>query len=210
MHDIGLLGAGGQASEVESYLRPDLSIRFRAVSRQYMDTDSNDQKINLEAPPDHLKNVSVIAAVGLPAIRKEMVTRWPGDSYYTLIADRAYVDSKARIGAGTIIAPMAVITSNVVIGKHALINVGATISHDAQLGDYVTISPGVHIAGKVELGDGVFVGIGATISNDIKIAAGSVIGAGTVVLDNIIDENSVVVGIPGKVIKKNDGWLREL
>lgn len=207
MQEIGLLGDGGQADEAESYLKPDLSVSFRAVSQQYMDTHS---KINLEAPPDHLKSVRVIAAIGSPALRKEMVAKWPGENYYTLIADRAHVNSMAKIGVGTIIAPMAVIAPNVVIGKHVLVNIGATISHDTRLGDYVTISPGVHIAGKVEIGEGVFVGIGAAISNNVKIAAGSVIGAGAVVLDDIIDENSVVVGMPGKVIRKNDSWLREV
>jgi acetyltransferase-like isoleucine patch superfamily enzyme len=50
----------------------------------------------------------------------------------------------------------------------------------------------------------------ASISNGVKIASGCVIGAGAVVLDSINVKNSVVLGMPAKAIKENDGWLREI
>jgi acetyltransferase-like isoleucine patch superfamily enzyme len=78
------------------------------------------------------------------------------------------------------------------------------------VGSFVTISPGVHIAGKVTIGDGVFIGIGASISNGVRIAAGSVIGAGAVVLEDVTAENSVMVGVPAKLVKNNEGWLSEI
>lgn len=205
---VGLLGSGSQADETESYLGPDRKVVFRAVSAEYLDAQAEDQ-IDIEQPGDR-QNIPVIAALGAPGLRREIVSKWPFDNYCSVIAEQAYVDSKAKIGGGTIIAPMAVVTTNAVIGKHVIINIGATINHDAVIGDYVTIGPGVHIAGRVKIGDGVFIGIGASISNNVNIAAGSVIGAGAVVTEDIPAENSVAVGVPAKVIKRNEDWLREL
>jgi sugar O-acyltransferase (sialic acid O-acetyltransferase NeuD family) len=205
---VGLLGSGSQADEVESYLGPNQAVAFRAVSGEYLDGKTENQ-IDIGQPGDQ-QDVPVVAALGAPGLRRDMISKWPFDNYCSVIAEQARVDGKAKIGEGSVVAPMSVITTNAVIGKHVIINIGATISHDARIGDYVTISPGVHIAGRVTIGDGVFIGIGAAISNNVKIAAGSVIGAGAVVVDDITEENSVAVGVPAKVIKHNGDWLREI
>lgn len=204
---IGILGAGGQADEAESYLKDDQEVIFRAVSKRYLANPSSNL-IDIESLD--YKDTPVVVAVGAPALRKKMTEDWSGNKYLVLVSDKAFVDDGASIGKGTVVAPGVVITTNVVIGDHVLINVGSTISHNCIIGNFATISPGVHIAGSVGIGEGVFIGIGATISNNVKIAAGSVIGAGTVVLEDITIENSVVVGTPGRVIKTNKGWLSEI
>jgi sugar O-acyltransferase (sialic acid O-acetyltransferase NeuD family) len=209
MSKIGLLGNGGQADEVETFLDDDIEVSFRAVSPKYAD-GSRPDLINIESPEPSQTSVPVIAAVGTPALRKEMVECWSGSHYMTLISNKSYTSKDLAVGEGSIIAPNATLTTNVIIRDHSLINTGVTIGHDTKIGSYVTISPGANIAGRVEIGDGVFIGIGAIISNGVKIAAGSVIGAGTVVLDDVSEENSVIVGVPGKVIKHNESWLREL
>ncbi len=205
---IGILGAGGQADEAESYLN-DVSVDFYALNDDFRDKN-NHQQINIANPDEFQRMLPVVAAIGAPALRKQMVEEWPGEAYATIRADTSYIDKTAIIGEGTIIAPRAVITTNVEMGRHCIINVAASISHDCIIGDFVTISPGAHIAGNVELGDGVFVGIGAIISNDIRIPAGCVIGAGAVVIRSVEEENSILVGSPAKVIKYNEGWLREI
>lgn len=52
-----------------------------------------------------------------------------------------------------------------------------------------------------QIGDNVYIGPGAVIFGDIRIADGCYIGANTVVNKDIIEPNSVVIGIPAKVIK---------
>ena len=53
------------------------------------------------------------------------------------------------------------------------------------------------------VGDGVLIGIGARILSGAHIGAYSLIGAGAVVLENArIPERSLVLGVPGKVIRK--------
>jgi len=51
--------------------------------------------------------------------------------------------------------------------------------------------------------DGVLVGMGAIILNGARVGAGSIIGAGAVITENSsIPPGSIVVGVPGKVIKQ--------
>lgn len=208
MEKIGILGAGGQADEAESFLPPD-SVAFRAISKEYI-KEPSENKIDIASPEDYQKIVPVVAAIGAPEVRRKMVNEWPGQEYSTIIAEHAYVDRSSHIGEGSIIAPRAVITTGVEVGSHTIINVAATISHDCKLGNYVTVGPGAHIAGNVTIGDGAFIGIGAVISNNIFIAEGCVVGAGSVVIESINTPNTVVVGAPARSIRVNQGWLNEV
>ncbi len=83
---------------------------------------------------------------------------------------------------------------------------GVVIGETAEVGENVTILHGVTLGGtslKKEkrhptLADNVVVGAGAKILGAFTIGAGSRIGAGSVVVREV-PENSVVVGVPGRV-----------
>jgi len=66
--------------------------------------------------------------------------------------------------------------------------------------DNVYIAPGCLIAGRVTIENDVFIGIGAIIKENVVIGEGSIVGAGAVVLENV-QKNSVVAGIPAKLLK---------
>ena len=207
---IGLLGAGGQAREVEAFCRAQgKDIAFTAVSGDYIDR-SDPKQIDIKQPSDEQERVAVIAAVGSAALRKQLIETWPGSEYATVLTPESYIDPSSSVDVGSLVAPGAVITTNVRIGKHVIINIGVTVSHDCELGDYSTLSPGAHLAGAVTIGEGVFVGIGATVKNGARIADGVVIGAGAVVLNDIDEENAVYAGVPAKKIGQNDGWLSKI
>lgn len=202
---VGLLGAGGQAREVATYLPPGTEV-FWIVSPDYLDGARNDQ-VDITSPPAGARDAWVIGAVGAPALRRDLVASWPGGRFLTVVSSAAYIHPSCTIGAGTVIAPGAVLSVDVVIGDHCQVNIGATISHDVSIGSFVTVGPGAHLAGRVCLGDGVFVGVGANVSNDVSIASGVVVGAGATVLTDVTTPNSVVVGVPASVVKVHDGWL---
>lgn len=203
---IGLLGGGGQSAEMESYIGSD-NVQFRAVDKEYI---SKQGDIDIVNPSDYETTTPVIASVGAPGLRRELVQKWPGKNYVKFVSEDAYVGQDVEIGEGSIIAPRVVITTAVEIGRHAIINVAATLSHGDKIGDFVTISPGAHLGGDVTVGAGAFIGIGAIVSNGIEIAEGTVVGAGAVVVDNILQKNSVAVGVPAKIIKINEDWLRNV
>ncbi|NCO10970.1 acetyltransferase [Candidatus Saccharibacteria bacterium] len=205
--NIGILGAGGQSDEAESYYDKG-EVLFRAVDDIYVTDDEKVTSIALAA--SEYGDTPVVAAVGAPALKVELIDRWAGRKYETIISKSAYIDESSSVGEGSIVAPGSIITTNVKIGKHVLVNVAATISHDTVIGDYSTISPGAHIGGRVEIGEGVFIGIGVVVMNDVKISDGVVVGAGASVINNIEQENAVAVGVPARTIRVNKGWLREI
>ncbi|HET8577562.1 MAG TPA: serine O-acetyltransferase [Methylomirabilota bacterium] len=83
---------------------------------------------------------------------------------------------------------------------------GVVIGETAEVGENVTLLQGVTLGGTSlrrekrhpTLGDNVVVGAGAKILGGFTIGAGSRIGAGSVVVREV-PENSVVVGVPGRV-----------
>lgn len=204
MNSIGLLGNGGQANETESFF-PDLKVEFRAVEADYL--GSEDRLINIADPTEEQQQISVVSAVGAPALKKKLIEIWPGNNYATLISSNADVGARTELGVGALIASGSILTTDIKIGEHVLINTGCTVGHDTTIDSYATLAPGVHVGGKVTIGTGVFIGIGATIKNGVKIASGAVIGAGAVVIEDIEEENAVCVGVPAKMVSKNDGWL---
>jgi serine O-acetyltransferase len=83
---------------------------------------------------------------------------------------------------------------------------GVVIGETAEVGENVTILQGVTLGGTSNkrekrhptLGDNVVVGAGAKIIGGFRIGGNSRIGAGSVVVREV-PENSVVVGVPGRV-----------
>lgn len=85
---------------------------------------------------------------------------------------------------------------------------GVVIHKRSVIGDDCHIDQGVTIGGTTKkeevpvLGNSVYVGAGAKILGPIHIGDNVVIGANCVVVSDI-PSNSLVVGVPGKVIKSN-------
>lgn len=98
------------------------------------------------------------------------------------------------------------------IGKGLYVgHFGYCIVHqDAILGENCSLGPGVVIGargvgkkGVPRLGNNVYVGTGAKIIGEVIIGDNVRIGANAVVLENV-PNNSTVVGVPGKIISKNE------
>ncbi len=70
------------------------------------------------------------------------------------------------------------------------------------LGDHVTVGHSAVVHGAT-VGDDVMIGMHATLLNGCVIGRGSIIGAGALVREGqIIPENSLVVGMPAKVLRQ--------
>lgn len=95
------------------------------------------------------------------------------------------------------------------IGKGTKFGYGgiATVVHArAVIGKNCIIGTCVTIGGRSKhyevpiIGDNVYIGTGAKILGPVRIGNNVVIGAGAVVLNDVPD-NSIVVGVPAKVVK---------
>lgn len=93
----------------------------------------------------------------------------------------------------------------IVIGECTNVQDNATLHVDNDmpciLGDYVTIGHNA-VVHACTVGDNTMVGMGAVILNGAKIGRDSFIAAGALVTeDAVIPPGSLVVGIPGKVLR---------
>lgn len=123
-----------------------------------------------------------------------------------------FVSHLGRFFTGIEIHPAARIGPGVFI-DHGM---GVVIGETAELGENVTLYQGVTLGGtslKREkrhptLGRNVVVGAGAAILGAITIGDGSRVGGGSVVVKDV-PPNSVVVGVPGKVIYRDGKRVAE-
>jgi carbonic anhydrase/acetyltransferase-like protein (isoleucine patch superfamily) len=138
---------------------------------------------------------------------------------------------KPEIDESSFVAKSAVIIGNVKIGKNCGIYPNAVIRGDQ---NPITIEDGTNIQDcavihtdknhKVKIGknvsighnavvhgatiqENVLVGMNATIMNGSKIGKGSIIGANALITtDKIIPEYSLVMGVPGKILKHDQNY----
>ncbi len=133
---------------------------------------------------------------------------WPAPdlSKAAFVAPNATVIGHVEIHDGANIWYTAVIRGDVErihIGAHTNVQDGAVLHGDpglpTMLEDYVTIGHRA-VVHSAHIERGCLIGIGAIILNGVRVGAGSIIGAGAVV-NKEVPPGSLVVGVPGKVIK---------
>lgn len=81
-----------------------------------------------------------------------------------------------------------------------VVNAWAHVGKNCNLQQNVTIGMNLGGDSSASIGDNVFIGTGAKIIGAVKIANGCVIGANAVVTKDFLDENSIIAGVPAKVI----------
>ncbi len=94
---------------------------------------------------------------------------------------------------------------------------GVVIGETTEIGDNVTIYQGVTLGGTGKekgkrhptLGNNVVVSAGAKVLGSLNIGNNVKIGAGSVVLRDVPD-NCTVVGVPGKVVKRNGRRVQDV
>ena len=139
---------------------------------------------------------------------------------------------KPIIHKSTFVDKSAVILGNVKIGKNCGIYPNAVIRGDQniiEIGDESNIQDccvihcdqdnSVKIGNKVTIGhcamihgatieDECLIGIHATVLNGAKIGKGSIVGANALVKEGMqVPQYSLVIGIPGEIIKKDKGFI---
>lgn len=145
-----------------------------------------------------------------------------------------HMTQKPSIDKDTYVHPTSSIIGNVTIGKNCSVFPQAvirgdenniTIGNGSNIQDccviHVDEEHGVSIADNVSLGhaamihgatveEDCIIGIHATVLSGAVIKKGSIIGANALVTqDTVIPENSLVLGVPGKVIKQDEIYQKQ-
>lgn len=131
----------------------------------------------------------------------------------TYIAETAVLIGDVLLSDGVSVFDHAVLRgdlNSITIGKDSNVQDNVSIHVDrespADIGRGVSLGHNSVVHGSV-IEDYVIVGMGAIVLNGARIASGSVIGAGSVVTQNFrCSENSLIIGVPAKVVKSGDEY----
>lgn len=128
----------------------------------------------------------------------------------------AFVCGDVALAAGVSVWPSAVIrgdTAPVTIGESSNVQDGVVIHVDPGLpctiGARVAIGHRAVVHGAT-VEDDCLIAMGAVVLNRVVVGRGSLVGAGAVCPEGlIIPPNSLVLGVPGRVVRATDAVLRE-
>ncbi|MFR8086548.1 MAG: DapH/DapD/GlmU-related protein, partial [Leuconostoc gelidum] len=102
------------------------------------------------------------------------------------------------------------------IGASTMIDMGAILGGRALVGTNSHIGAGAVLAGVIEpasaqpvrIGNNVLVGANAVVIEGVQVGDGAVVAAGAIVTKDV-PSNTVVAGVPAKVIKKIDSKTQQ-
>jgi sugar O-acyltransferase (sialic acid O-acetyltransferase NeuD family) len=205
-----IIGAGGHAREVLNILSNNLSEAEKLAF--YDDT--------INAPRDIYGQFDVLHSIeetrlffktsgnrfclgiGNPLNRfvlvKTMVEN--GGEFASIVDKTALINDRANIKNADIM-PLTFIGPDVEIAFGVLINTRVNVHHDVIIGEYTEVSPQAVLLGGCIIGSFTRIGSNAVVLPKLKIGNNVVIGAGAVITKDIPD-NSLVMGVPGKIIKE--------
>ncbi|MDQ3696758.1 MAG: gamma carbonic anhydrase family protein [Gemmatimonadota bacterium] len=132
------------------------------------------------------------------------------------IHERATVLGDVTLGARVSVWPEAVLRGDaaaIVIGDETNVQDGVIIHVDpgvpATVGRRVTIGHRAIVHGAT-VEDDCLIGMGAILLNHVRVGSGSIVAAGAVVPEgSSIPPNSLVIGVPGRVVRETTPDMRD-
>lgn len=207
-----IIGAKGHAKEILDVFEKNNFIEdiffFDDISEDIPDTIFSKYPVIKSLKTLNRFNINqriFVLGLGNPFFRRQLSLKFQnlGWKLSSLISNNTLIGNyNVVLEKGLNIMHHVIISSDVEIGEGCLINARASIHHNVRIGKYCEISPGVCLTGNVIVNNFTFIGAGSIVIPKIKVGKNCIIGAGSVVNRDIPD-NSVAVGIPAKIIKKN-------
>ena len=155
-----ILGAGGYGQVVKE-LAEDTG-KFDKVD--FLDDNSPLAIGKISESKKFLKDFPfAIIAIGNPEIRQKLYKEIEkiGFEIVSIISDKSYISSSAKIGKGCVIEPFATVSANSAIGNGVFLCAGSAVGHNAVVNDFCQIDY-----------NGV-ASVGAVLPSNTKIIAGS-------------------------------------
>lgn len=202
MKKLCIVGTGGFAKEVASYLMED-SVHGNFSIDCFLDIQEKDDIMGLKVMPMSYLDITqhtVCVAVGHSQVRKNIVNQLPTNTEYANIVHKnTSIGRRVSFGKGAIVCPFSVVTVFVSIGNFCLLNCNTTVGHETTIGDYFTASPGVNLSGNCKIGDVVYLGTNSSVKEKITIGDDVVVGSNACVVKDAIIRGTYV-GVPAKMI----------
>jgi acetyltransferase EpsM len=202
MKDVILVGAGGFAKEMLSYIKKNHEYNIVGYVSNEENSDFTKEFPYFGIPEKHKLGLDLkyLLAIGNQKSRKYIIDLLGIDSFDTYIDNSAIVNDTSVIGHGTVICPNVIIGPHVTIGALCLINYNVFIPHDCVIGKFSIFSPGTNIGGEVRIGAGFFSGLSSTIIPRTKIVDNVKVSAGAVVTKSL-SKPGTYFGNPAQLLK---------
>ena len=120
------------------------------------------------------------------------------------VSEAAYIVGNVHVGENSSVWPGAVLRGDygsIRVGRNTNIQDNCVLHADdyLEVGDNVVVTHGA-VLHCHSVGNNVMVGVNAVLLENAEVGNSCIIGAGSVVLQDVrVPDNSVVVGVPGKI-----------
>ncbi len=209
---IVIFGTGGHAKSVISIIEAEAKWKIHGllVDPEFKNAENSILGYEIIGSRSNFLELSQaeitrgFVAVGDNHLRAKITVEMESNGIHLthIIHPSAVIMTNLEIGRGSMIHAQAVVGASSRIGNHSIISSMVTIGHDSHIGEYAHITPGVCIGGGATIGDFSFLGLGSVILPNVKVGRNVKIGANSVIHKDV-DDNTVVVGNPARVIKRN-------
>lgn len=203
--ETNIIGAGGLAREIVSWMKTDPKNNFDVVGFWDDNLSALDNyQINLKVLGEisKFKEGNIHFGIMNTEVKEKLFENFSNNSAVNIcqyIHSSVIIGERSSLGTGVVLFPNVIISCDIQIGDGSFINLGSQIGHDVSIGKYVSVMPNVDLGGGCVIEDNVFIGTGTTILPGVKVAKNTRIGAGSVVLKSIKKEGTYF-GNPAKKI----------
>ena len=208
MNNIIIVGAGGLAADIISYL----SSHNESVTGILCDyeEDYNNLKTNINylGEIDNYKigkDDRFIVAIGKNPDRKKIFHNLlvRDAIFHTFIHQTAIICNNVRIGNGVIIGPYCIVGSNCIIDDGCFLNKYCSVGHDSIIEKNSIVGPFGMIGGKCHIDKSSTLSSRSTIFPGVRVGSNCVISAHCVVRKNVNDDTLL---LSENLSKKNKSY----
>jgi acetyltransferase EpsM len=212
--NLVIIGNGKHAKVIKDEVNKKKEYKIVDIINLLINDSTKKQISSLEKLKKINKNFFTVIAFGRGDIREKIVhllnklkikIKWA-----KIVSKNTIISSSVKIGDGSVIISGSIINTGSIIGKHCLINTGSIIDHDNEFKDFSGCGPGTITGGSVKVGKKSYIGIGSIIKNNVLIDNSVIIGSSSNIIKNC-DKESIYFGNPAKKIRKkrkNENYLK--
>jgi len=129
-----------------------------------------------DVPPEGALHV----CVGDYKMKQNLMSRFPGRRWATIVSAAASVHPSSQLGVGTFVGSMAVIEPGVRVGAHSIISAGCVLHHDSHIGRFTLLGGNCTVAGNASCGSFSLMGALSGIAPRVRVGDSATVAAGTV------------------------------
>ena len=209
MKKLHIIGAGGLAKEILSYIIGEENKRYQIIGCWAENQFNNDKYAQFYSgnfdkfKKEYNCEEYVLMAVANSKIRRKIIEETLVNldiNYENYIHPSCNVSTFSDIGKGCILAPQTIICADAVLKDYNFLNTECVVGHDTTLGDYCTLFPKVEICGDCFIETGCTFGIGSIVTPGVIMKENSKLDAMSVLRENY-NMTAMFVGTPAKPVR---------